>query len=823
MTTDPINRHDTRTRTRTATASRRVLAGLLVVVGVVLSPLLLGFEPVGNDPDLLYRPYKSELVRALHAGRLPWWSDRFALGIPLVAESHVAALYPPNLLLYGALPVGVGAAYRLAMWLHGLALAAATFGYARTLGLTPWGGALAAVAVAIGGYAGAHAVHEPFVTALPYVPLCLMLAERWLAGGKPGWLAGLALAWGAQVTLGHFQIPVWTAALVTITAVVRGAQGRASWRRVGLVAAGLVWGAAVAAVQLGPTAELSRVAGFRRPPSALMGYACPPAHLAQWALPSLYQGRNNGPIPAKNTDYWGSLGTTPEEAGGHVGVTALVLACIGLVAGPRDRSLAPWRWLAPLGLVLATLSGWWPDAYGWFLAIPGLGWFRAPGRHQLLPAIGLALLAGRGLDRSIPERRFAIGLGLALAIGLAAAGWSWWWIAQRPELALAQGARTMPLRWQVAASAWGLALATIVGWRVGRIGPWAPIAAATLELTALYYDGPATWARAVDPGSSPVLRRLAAEPGAAEGLIAGRLQDLPVRLGLTAAYPVLGITAPPPNYLLERAADTPPALTPAPERRWQRRFGVAYGVWAADDPVAAPGVTTLLETPDPVLERLFPTALTADRRRLWRLVRYDAPAPPARVVTAARELPAWGPLYSRFSRSDDLDADTAWFLTDDVPPGLKRTRPAGLPLGPDQDAALDLGVPATAARVTAFDGRSATVEHDGGCVLILRRTAYPGWSARINGALDAVPLAPVNGGLQALVLKGRGPSRIDLIYRPTALSLWATITTLALIGALATLVASRLERLRSWHPAASPGGLRAASRPGPDPSAVLPG
>ena len=72
----------------------------LALVGAVLGGLLVGYEPVGGDPDRLYRPLKSELARAVREGRLPFWSSRFGLGIPLIAESHVAAFYPPNLVLY---------------------------------------------------------------------------------------------------------------------------------------------------------------------------------------------------------------------------------------------------------------------------------------------------------------------------------------------------------------------------------------------------------------------------------------------------------------------------------------------------------------------------------------------------------------------------------------------------------------------------------------------------------------------------------------------------------------------------------------------------
>ena len=109
----------------------------LGVVALALGGLLIGYEPITVDPDTMYRPIKSELSRALREGTLPLWSDRFGVGTPLAAESHVAAFYPPNWVLYRLLSVAV--AYRLSMWIHYLALVAATYLYARALRLTPWG------------------------------------------------------------------------------------------------------------------------------------------------------------------------------------------------------------------------------------------------------------------------------------------------------------------------------------------------------------------------------------------------------------------------------------------------------------------------------------------------------------------------------------------------------------------------------------------------------------------------------------------------------------------------------------------------------------
>src|SRR5262249_15353204 len=114
----------------------------VLLVGAALSGLLVGIEPVSGDPDLMYRPIKAELARAVAEARLPWWSARFGVGVPLLAESHAAALYPPNWPAYRLLEVS--AAYRLMMGLHYLALAASTYAYARFLGLTAEGSALAA-------------------------------------------------------------------------------------------------------------------------------------------------------------------------------------------------------------------------------------------------------------------------------------------------------------------------------------------------------------------------------------------------------------------------------------------------------------------------------------------------------------------------------------------------------------------------------------------------------------------------------------------------------------------------------------------------------
>src|SRR5262245_11509384 len=77
----------------------------VAAIGLALGPLLVGFEPIGGDPDRFFRPIKRELARSLVEGRLPFWSEAFGVGAPLLAESHAAAFYPPNWALYRWLDV----------------------------------------------------------------------------------------------------------------------------------------------------------------------------------------------------------------------------------------------------------------------------------------------------------------------------------------------------------------------------------------------------------------------------------------------------------------------------------------------------------------------------------------------------------------------------------------------------------------------------------------------------------------------------------------------------------------------------------------------
>lgn len=837
--------------------------GVLAILGIglALGPLLIGIEPVGGDPERLYRPVKQELARALREGRLPWWSDRFGVGMPMVAESHAAASYPPNWLLYSLLPVHP--AYRLAMWAHHVLMSAGIFAYARRLGIAPWGAALTAVSFPLCGFQSIHASHEVFYHALAWLPWALFFADRYAARGRLADLAALALVLGLQWTVGHFQIQTWTALLVLLCgAWTAHGTGRWVWRTMGLLR-GVVWGTLIAAVQLVPSWELARFVGQAdRPLGDRMYYGFPPAHLGELATPTLF--RSIDPLAA----YWDGRHTSGYEACLYVGMIPLLLAFVGLVsrtrrfprfpgratpadgahqalvlgrglsigqppvqgdAGPTyplppgrggmgrggvephenaggltrvqpasgssghgvgtsDEPLARpspviglWKVLTALSLALATMPHWWPRGYAYFLTIPVLGAYRAPARYTLIASLGLALLSGSGLDRLVGRWRWGTGLLIGVVFVVAAVAWSMRWvpIPGGPKSPLPRAPVDLVLSVALAM----VAITAIMLWRAKRLPAGALVALTLAELAALYYTGPIEWGWPLGlPQSSPVLRRLGADPGVRG--VAGPLENYPMLVGKPTATPYLGFTLPYPSRVIERFAGKSQASfsgtgipAPVPYAHRLGRYGVTHLVRAHPQPPAS-GEEIVWRGQDPVLSRL------AGRppRSLWSVAKLPQPALAARVAL-------------RRTGGSLRDPEGVFFqITHGSLPPEEVVVPVEL------EGSVPWPQPrARSARLVEWDGRSGRVEHDGSCLLVVTRTFYPGWTYRLDGG-PAGAVIPVDGGLQGIPIEGAGMTRVTVSYRPTGLAAAAAMSAAGLAAAAFAGLMTLREHRRGTRP-----------------------
>jgi hypothetical protein len=736
------------------------------LAGLMMIGLLFGVEPVGGDPDRLYRPLKAELGRFLAQGRLPFWSDRCGLGIPLLAESHVAALYPINWILYGLF--SVAAAYRLSMWLHYVLLAVATYGYARFVRISPSGASLAAVSFTFCGFQAIHSSHEPFYHALPYLPIALLLTEWYLASGRLVGLILLACVWGLQLTLGHFQLQAWTAGLVLAIGLWRAVANGFPPLRLAAVLFALAWGAAMAAIQLESSWELTRFLGFTRRSIAELGfYGLPPAHWAELAIPCFLRGIPGGP----EGPYWMSQESTAYESCFYVGTIPLCLAFLAF-GGLRDRRLLPWFFLSIGAVSLAMLPRLWPAAFARVTVLPGLGWFRAPGRYALIACLGLCLSAGSGLDRAVVARAGEIRLGLALAwvFALTAAGWVVYW-ASGLGFRSALGGPRLSVALGLALVSWTAATGLVVAWRQRWMEPLWLVLATSLELGLLYYTSTTEWGAAVHlPERSTILVRLTRERDT--GRVAGVIANLPIWDGLAPLLPYTGFAPLPPHRWFEFVKSWQSAFAPARLALLQR-YGATHGIW--DGPVESPEISTLLEAQDAALDQLVIKSPGSPPHPLWRLVRYSAPFPSARAATRVRIASSEASLFAGVSY--DRDPRTAWLLVSEQPAPV-------------------FGAPAQSAMVSSWDGQSAVVRHDGTCVLVVNRTFFPGWFASVNDGPEQ-PVIRAEGGIQAVQLSGKGVSRVRFAYRPAGLPAATAITLAAVATAALGLLGEGIRQARA--------------------------
>jgi hypothetical protein len=167
---------------------------------------------------------------------------------------------------------------------------------------------------------------------------------------------------------------------------------------------------------------------------------------------------------------------------------------------------------------------------------------------------------------------------------------------------------------------------------------------------------------------------------------------------------------------------------------------------------------------DPLLDQIMATIPKSRQGGLgpWTLVKLPEAFPSAWIAHELHEVREWEKMYSFLSLNDR--PDEAWFGSEDGPTGFPRSNHGS-------------------AHVKSWDGKTAIVVHDSPCILILRRTYYPGWSYRLDGA-HARPVLKVNFGLQAVPLLGSGTRRIEIQYSPTGLPLAAAISLTALAAVI---------------------------------------
>ncbi len=438
---------------------RRILlplsaASILAFFVLLLFYRLLFTDRVLASGDILhyFYPYRDYAAASLRAGRIPFWNPYIFMGAPFLANPQAATLYPLHWPL-SWLPVT-----RQLYWsgaIHAWILALGGFALMRRWGMG-WPAAVGTGLVLAGsGFYGGLLGHINQMNGAAWLPWLLWALEgRWASEerakrseereGVTGSSRFASQAWRYAALLLPFALFVALTLLAGHTQTTYiNLFGVGAWllatslqsyaRGLGHVAAsyviyvlGVVLGVLLAAAQLLPTLELSRL-GLRSGGLSYVdvtSFSLRPL-LLHWTLLPSYGLRDLRVV-------FSTLGYTEFVA--YVGAVGLALALVAVVsrlqpaAGRRLWTVGHWPlaalcglFFAGLGLFLA-MGRWNPFSFLFYYVIPGFDLFRTPARWMMLYTLGMAVLAGVGVEwiwRRLGGAigRKAVSLGLLRAAG----------------------------------------------------------------------------------------------------------------------------------------------------------------------------------------------------------------------------------------------------------------------------------------------------------------------------------------------------------------------------------------------------------------------
>ncbi|MEO7793365.1 MAG: YfhO family protein, partial [Thermoanaerobaculia bacterium] len=412
-------------------------------------PEAQGRHVLGNPElgDITYQvePWLLFLRNELRAGRLPFWNPHQSSGAPYWSNGSSAPLFPLHW-LFALLPVELG--LFLLPWLRVAIGALGAYGLARQIGIGRDGARLAAVIYPLSGRLVSFMLF-PMANALCLVPWIFLAVERLAEGGreaKKAWALLAALA-GLELLAGHPETAFFTAAACALYLLFRGSAE--PWFRVwARVVSAWVVGLLLSAVALVPLAfTIVQTDRWREAAGASeISLATILGLWLRFVLPNAFGQATDG-------NFWGAFLYVPTTV--YAGALTLPLAVAALlrraIQAPQDRALdRRLRALAGMVVVCLLASYHFPGVRELLLATPVV---QKMLHHYLLLGVelGLALLAGAGLERWLAGERRGLLLGALLPLAGLAFGWAafhddWSAHGQIPEELAATGlAIALPL------------------------------------------------------------------------------------------------------------------------------------------------------------------------------------------------------------------------------------------------------------------------------------------------------------------------------------------------------------------------------------------
>lgn len=413
------------------------LAGLWATLTYAIATLALGLPAlagqflVGPHSDqyiagYAFREFAASTLKA--TGSFPLWNPYQFGGMPFVAAMHGDIFYP-TFLLRMVLPTDVAMTW--GFMIHIFLAGAFAYMFMRRVKFGFAGSLVGGLAYMLSGHIATYVNpgHDGKLFVAALFPLLLWTIVAWVRDGRRWALGAIAATVGLDILAPHPQLLEYSLlaagayAIVLAVGLARDGtgDGKLAVRRLALALVAVAVGLAIGAVQYLPVREYvswsPRAAGIGTYERAT-SYAKNPQEILNAYLPEFTGILDH---------YWGPNGI--HFQGDYVGVVVLMLAGLGLVGIRRDkRSRELWFWAVTIIVALLwSLGGHTPFYNIPFYLVPGTKYFRAPDSVFFVGTLGIAVLAARGMEKTLAaqlSRKYVMGWGIAAAavVLLAATG-----------------------------------------------------------------------------------------------------------------------------------------------------------------------------------------------------------------------------------------------------------------------------------------------------------------------------------------------------------------------------------------------------------------
>jgi len=572
----------------------------------------------------------------------------------------------------------------------------------------------------------------PQVSTLLWLPWLLLCIEKLLDSWRWRWWIGLALATALQALSGFPQYAVYSFFLLgpyALGRVLDQREARATKWKTLLAQSGGVAAGLILGVALSGVQLVPTAELVQR--SIRSGQLDPGEvlYLPGMSVPDFASNL----IDPSEKPVWLDMG------GGYLGIAAVVFAAIGLTA--TLRSPTTWLMVAVGGTALlisdgpGTRAAWLRDLYQW---IPLADTFRTPQRLRFLFLAALVLLAARGFDQLGRHDAPRLRLGAAAVA------------AAIVVLVLGDNAARLRL---------GMTMALLVP--LFAVPGAAYLRSGVKALLALLVVGD-LWLATAGWGIYRSFRE-----GTAEHYRTRWLQTQAEPEGGFHRGAVLGFPPRTPiDWLRERSGITcyePLAPEPWPELSFMLRRTTRGARMEDIDPIAFPAVYDVTSVTE-IWKRdgRYRRNLDALPRAYW-IERY-AVMQHRQILAHIRDA------TFDFQGSVALEAD----------PGIPSTA------DPSR---------VRAARVTHYRPEEVriAVAPTQASILVLTDTAYPGWTAHVDG--EPAPILRANGAFRAVVIPA-GAAEVVFAYRPASLR-WGAAVSLSAATTIAVVATTGVVRRRS--------------------------